>query len=290
MQPFSLKANAIGFVVATFLSWRGIKKKGLTRSGAATAFCVGFLLVCTGLRGFNLLVFYLLGTKATKFRKEIKQKMDGTVVLSGTIARGPSQVLACSLLAVILSLVHGIYCGEEKPIDFGEFSVASKLTCGVVAHHATCLADTLASELGILATSPPVLIIQPWRGVPPGTNGGVTLLGCFWSGFGGLLMGLFTIAFDFISGISPLHVVPMLAFSTCCGLLGSLLDSLLGATIQQSLYDPDSKLAYQSNDDVKSATKVVSGSNILTNEQVNLVSVAATTFLGGWVLGPFFFP
>ncbi|KAL3939010.1 MAG: hypothetical protein SGBAC_006198 [Bacillariaceae sp.] len=233
MQPFSPKANAIGFAVATFLSWRGLKKKGLTRSGAATAFCVGGILVCTGMRGFNLLVFYLLGTKATKFKKEIKQKIDGSLVLSGSMARGPSQVLACSLLAVILSLVHGTYCGEEKPIDFGAFSMPSKLTCGVVAHHATCLADTLASELGILAKRSPVLVTQPWKQVPPGTN---------------------------------------------------------GATIQRSLYDPDSKLAYQSNDDVKSATKVVSGINILTNEQVNLVSVAATTFIGGWVLGPLFFP
>lgn len=36
MQPFSLQANATGFAVATFLSWRGLKKKGLTRSGAAS--------------------------------------------------------------------------------------------------------------------------------------------------------------------------------------------------------------------------------------------------------------
>ena len=246
--------------------------------------------MCTGLRGFNLLVFYLLGTRATKFKKDIKLKMDGSLVLSGSIARGPSQVLACSLLAVILSLIHGVYYGEEKPIDFVEHSMASKLTCGVIAHHATCLADTLASELGILAKESPVLVTQPWKKVPPGTNGGVTLLGCFWSASGGFLMGLFTILFDSISGISPLHVIPMFVFSTCCGLLGSLLDSLFGATIQQSLYDPDSKLAYQSNDEVKSDTKVVSGINILTNEQVNLVSVALTTFLGGWVLGPLLFP
>lgn len=208
---------------------------------------------------------------------------------SGSIARGPSQVLACSLLAVILSLVHGVYFGEDKPIDFVECSMASKLACGVVAHHATCLADTLASELGILAKSSPVLVTQPWKKVPPGTNGGVTLLGCFWSALGGFLMGLSTIFFDSISGISPLQANSMLAFSTFCGLLGSLLDSLFGATIQQSLYDPDSKLAYQSNDEVKGATKVVSGINILTNEQVNLASVALTTFLGGWVFGPLFF-
>jgi len=289
MEPFSLKANAIGVAVAILLSTRGLKKKSLTKPGAATAFCVGFLLLCTGLRGFNLLVFYLLGTKATKFKKEIKQKLDGSLVLTGSFARGPDQVLACSLLAVVLSLVHGIYYGEEKPIDFVHQNMASKLSLGVVAHHATCLADTLASELGILATSSPVLVTQPWKKVPPGTNGGVTLMGCFWSLLGGFLIGLSTVLFDCISGISPLHAMPMILFSSCCGLLGSLIDSILGATIQQSLFDPASKLAYQSNDEVKSPTEVMSGMNFLTNEQVNLVSVALTTYLGGWALGSLFF-
>lgn len=71
-----------------------------------------------------------------------------------------------------------------------------------------------------------------------------------------------------------------------------MIDSILGAAVQQSLFDPDSKLSYQSNDDdTKSSTAkvVISGVDVLTNEQVNLVSIALTTVLGGWVLGPLFF-
>jgi uncharacterized protein (TIGR00297 family) len=255
----------------------------------SAAFCVGFLLICTGLRGFNLLVFYLIATKATKFKKGIKEKIDGSLSNSGSIARGPSQVLACSLLAVILSLIHGIYFGEEKPIDFGNQSLPSKLACGIVAHHATCLSDTLASELGILARSSPVLVTQPWKKVPPGTNGGITLMGCFWSAMGGFLIGLSTVMLDSISGILPIHAIQMIAFSTCCGLVGSLVDSILGATIQQSYWDPETKLVYQSNDEKPKSSKLVAGMNLLTNEQVNLVSVGITTFFGGWVLGPLFF-
>jgi uncharacterized protein (TIGR00297 family) len=255
----------------------------------SAAFCVGFLLICTGLRGFNLLVFYLIATKATKFKKGIKEKIDGSLSNSGSIARGPSQVLACSFLAVILSLIHGIYFGEEKPIDFGNQSLPSKLACGIVSHHATCLSDTLASELGILARSSPVLVTQPWRKVPPGTNGGITLMGCFWSTMGGFLIGLSTVVLDSISGILPIHSIQMIAFSTCCGLVGSLVDSILGATIQQSYWDPETKLVYQSNDEKPKSSKLVAGVNLLTNEQVNLVSVVITTFLGGWVLGPLFF-
>ena len=43
---------------------------------AIAAFAVGFLSVWTGLRGFNLLVFYQIGTTATKYKKDIKAKLD----------------------------------------------------------------------------------------------------------------------------------------------------------------------------------------------------------------------
>jgi hypothetical protein len=45
--------------------------------------------------------------------------MDGTVVATGSIARGTIQVLVCSLLAVIWSLIlHAIYYGRERPINY----------------------------------------------------------------------------------------------------------------------------------------------------------------------------
>jgi uncharacterized protein (TIGR00297 family) len=315
MEPFSLKANCLGLLIATLLSARAHKKRSLTVAGSSgksffhilrndlpiwtasslswfllAAFCVGFGLVSTGLRGFNIVVFYLLGTKATKYKKALKEKIDGTLSNSaGSIARGPGQVLACSLLAVILSLAHGIMFGAERPINFVNASMESRLTCAVIAHHATCLADTLASELGILSKRDPVLITKPWRNVPPGTNGGVTLMGCFWSALGGFIIGLSTIQLDFLSGLSPLNSSSVIAYSTTCGLVGSLVDSILGATMQQSFFDPDTKKVYQSNDEKPSSTKIVAGMNLLTNEQVNLVSVGITTFLGGYFLAPLFF-
>ncbi|TBU36320.1 integral membrane protein DUF92-domain-containing protein, partial [Dichomitus squalens] len=52
-------------------------------------------------------------------------------------------------------------------------------------HFACCLGDTLASELGILSRSPPILITTLKR-VPPGTNGGLSVLGTLASVGGGL--------------------------------------------------------------------------------------------------------
>jgi uncharacterized protein (TIGR00297 family) len=291
MEPFGFKATVLATLVAVLLSYRAIRKKSLTKSGAVTAFVVGFLSVVVGARGFNLLVFYQIGTTATKFKKDIKAKIDGTVATTGSQARGPTQVLACSVIAVALGLVHGFYCGAERPIQFTDDShLASSLSCAIIAHHATCLADTLASELGILSKSQPVLVTQPWRRVPSGTNGGVTAIGFFWSAVGGLVMGMSTIFFDSMSGKTPLNPFPMMAFSSTCGLLGSFLDSLLGATLQQTYYDPDSKMVFQQEDKKPSSAKLLVGRDLLTNEMVNLVSVALTTVIGGWALGPAFFP
>lgn len=61
-----------------------------------------------------MLVFYLIGTKATKFKHDLKEKIDGDAGQSSV--RGPHQVLACSGIAVILSLYHVYNYGEEKTI------------------------------------------------------------------------------------------------------------------------------------------------------------------------------
>ena len=58
-----------------------------------------------------------------------------------------------------------------------------------------CAGDTWASELGTVINlssekrSDPILVTNPWRKVPKGTNGGVSLVGLIASFGGGLAVG-----------------------------------------------------------------------------------------------------
>ena len=60
------------------------------------------------------LFYSKIGTMATKYKKEYKVTKDGDAGKSSV--RGPSQVLACSAIAVACSLYHAICYGEEKAL------------------------------------------------------------------------------------------------------------------------------------------------------------------------------
>mmetsp|Transcript_1635 Transcript_1635/g.2162 ORF Transcript_1635/g.2162 Transcript_1635/m.2162 type:complete len:288 (+) Transcript_1635:92-955(+) len=285
MKPFSTKSIALGTVIATLLAIKGTSKKSLSSTGAITAWMVGFLSLGCGTRGFLLLLFYQVGTMATKFRRNEKIKKDADAAKSSV--RSSQQVLACSGIAVILSLFHVIYYGEEKAIDFQISPKESTIACAIVAHYATCCGDTLASEFGILSQSKPFLITSPWRKVPHGTNGGISTFGTLSSCIGGLIIGFGCVIMDICTGLH-VHISKLLIFSAICGLLGSFIDSLLGATLQATYYDDDKKMVYCEKKDAPSNSDRICGMNCLSNAQVNLVSVFVTTVIGGLYLGPMF--
>jgi len=284
MIPFSPPLLILSTISATLLAYKAWKKPSLTPSGCIAAWIVGFLLFSTGPRGYLLLVFYQISIWASRYRREIKEKLSKDSEL-----RGVSQVLACSGLATLLSLWYAYDIGAEVSVEVEDSLRATVLTCAVLCHHATCLADTLASEMGILSRSSPRLITAPWKSVPPGTNGGITVSGCGWSLLGGFLIAVAFVFLDFVSGVRPIPVARILLFGSLCGLLGSLLDSLLGATVQTSYYEKDEKRVYQRHDRPATAIQIAGIVDLLNNEQVNFVSVILTCWLGGWVLGPLLF-
>jgi uncharacterized protein (TIGR00297 family) len=166
------------------------------------------------------------------------------------------------------------------------------LWCLYISHYSCAAADTWASELGILSKNKPRLVTSFFlRSVPHGTNGGMSIFGTFASLLGGTFIGLLFFVFSFsLSNQKPsIPQYPMIFVGALCGLLGSLFDSLLGATLQASYYSKDRQCIVKENIERKKDQSVVliSGSDLLTNEQVNLVSILMTMMCSvpiGWLV------
>ena len=159
--------------------------------------------------------------------------------------------------------------------------------CMYVAHYACAAGDTWASEVGVLAAPRPRLVTSLFlRAVPPGTNGGMSLLGTAASAAGGLFVGLlFCLLALLIDSPAPASQLPMALLGLVCGLLGSLLDSLLGATLQASYYSHRTRKVVRGPDPGDPSIEHLCGIDVLSNEAVNAVSIALT-MLAATVLGP----
>ena len=132
----------------------------------------------------------------------------------------------------------------------------------------------------------PVLVTQPWRTVPKGTNGGMSLTGTTASVLAGLFMGVVFWASGPARDQDAPSQLPLVWIGAGAGFFGSLLDSLLGATVQATYYDEDKKQIVEhapGGAAAGAAVVRVCGTAVLSNEMVNAVSVAATTFGTGWI-------
>lgn len=193
-------------------------------------------------------------------------------------------VLSCSLVATVLALVY-LYCeGEDAPVNWANAPRRSFLLCAYLGHYACCNGDTWASELGVLNTRRPFLCLPPFREVPVGTNGGISLLGTAASLGAGVFIGL-GFALLGIAAEQGHFQIGYVLLGAAAGLGGSMLDSAMGATLQATYYDTEKKCICSP---LTKNGKHICGWDILTNEQVNAISVAVVTYLSGWA-GKFFF-
>lgn len=188
--------------------------KQTTWDGALGGWIIGVAL-CFGLgwQGFVLLfLFFPVFTGIpTIFGRKLKNKMNTRIEHKG---RGFWQAMANTgppALCALLILV--------TPDSF-----KSTLTLGVIVGFTSVIADTVASEIGVLSKSKPISIIT-WRILETGSNGGISLLGTSASLIA-VCLYLFCAKLMFKLDLQSIFVMLIIA------MLSSVLDSLLGATLE----------------------------------------------------------
>jgi len=253
----------------------GLAKKSLDASGAAAAAVVGAATFASSTRlGVTLIAFFLVSSKLTKFKQERKSQIEKEFKPGGQ--RDWKQVLANGGIPTLLAVFVGFQTQAVDQVMRASASISTASMGAFLGYYACCCGDTWSSELGVLSRAPPKLITT-WKTVPPGTNGGVSALGLVAAALGGLFVGMaFALGGYLACGDVQLQAVVV---GGAVGFLGSLLDSLLGATVQYTGYDAEAnKVTHKPGEDVVR----ISGQPWLDNDAVNAVSATCCAAMAAW--------
>ncbi|XP_066039351.1 LOW QUALITY PROTEIN: transmembrane protein 19 [Chamaea fasciata] len=272
LRPISPWRWLFSVLVPLIIATQGFKKKSLDHSGALGGLVVGFILTVANYSFFSsLFVFFVTSSKLTKWKKDIKKQIDSEYKEGGQ--RNWVQVFCNGGVPTELALLYMIENGPgEIPIDFSKEYTASWMCLSLLGALACSAGDTWASEIGSVMSKSKPRLITTWEQVPVGTNGAVTLVGLVSSLLGGMTVGIayFITQLIFVTDLEiSAPQWPIIVFGAAAGLLGSIVDSYLGATMQYSGFDQTIGMVvnHQTTD-----SKHISGKPILDNNAVNLFS------------------
>jgi uncharacterized protein (TIGR00297 family) len=213
----------IGFILAMIIGVLAWWVGALSASGAWAAAVTGGLIF--GLGGFAwavlLMTFFITSSALSHAFK--KRKANLIEKFSKGDRRDWGQVLANGGLGALLAV--GYFIPPHHASLWLAFAGAM----------AAVNADTWSTELGVISPSLPRMITSGQR-VERGTSGGITLVGTL-SALGGAAL----IAIAAVILTAPKGWPIDLGLIILGGLLGSLIDSILGATIQAIYWCPTCK-------------------------------------------------
>ncbi len=210
----------LGFGLAILVSYLAYRLHSLDRAGAIAATFVGTIIF--GLGGWQwsivLLAFFISSSALSRAFKDRKYGLHEK--FSKGSERDAGQVLGNGGLATLFVILNVIF-----PHQLWTW-------IGFAAALGSVNADTWGTELGTLNPKPPRMITDLRKHVEAGTSGGISLWGTAAALLGASMIGLLA-ALLFSNGNGSLFLI-----ITVCGLLGSLFDSLLGATVQGMYFCP----------------------------------------------------
>lgn len=210
----------IGIVLASLIAVIAWRVGSLSASGAWAAVITGGLIF--GLGGLSwavlLMAFFITSSALSRAFKQRK------AILAEKYSKGDrrdwGQVLANGAVGALLAIGYFIPPHHEW------------LWMAFAGAMAAVNADTWSTELGVLSPMVPRLIINGQK-VERGTSGGITLVGTLAALGGAALIATLEIIFTPQQGwLTSLGIVII------GGLVGALIDSILGATVQAIYWCP----------------------------------------------------
>lgn len=216
----ALAANAVlGGVVLAF--------RFADVAGTALGVAIGVLVYFfAGWQGYTLfLAFVAVGSVLSKVGLKKKQAIGAAEAREGK--RGVSNVAA--------NLAVPAFCCLAYPLNAGHPAFLLAYAGAIAA----ALADTASSEIGALSGRQPVLITT-WKPAPHGTNGAVTPLGFVAAFAAAAGIAALTHFSGFLHLLFPGKADSKMSVTASCiivgaGMAGTIVDSLLGATVEDRI-------------------------------------------------------
>jgi uncharacterized protein (TIGR00297 family) len=261
-----LVLNAAASVLAL---WRGSVDPG----GAMVGMALGTIIFAVGSPFFWLILMaFFVSSTGLGWVRSVEKEALKSMHQKGS-RRDLFQVLANGGMGTLMALLFGL---TRDPAWAAGFAVS----------FASSNADTWASELGVLSRNDPVSLLR-LRPVPRGISGGVSLAGCAASLAGAIFIALIFAAENLSLRLLSGGFIRVAAFVAAGGFLGSLLDSLLGGTLQAqyvraagdaNLARPALLVTERAFTDEGVPNRLARGLAFVNNDVVNFASCAAVTF------------
>jgi len=242
--------------------------------------------------------FFFSSTKATNLHKQIKTKLLGKSYLKDK-KRNAIQVLCKSLFPTIVCLV--LFPRYGKGMNLFNLDQKEKfklfLDAFFIGFFESANADTWASELGILSREQPILILKGFKSVPKGINGAISRYGTVCSILGGMFISLVVVVCNILrfgimnyiySGIEVIFLsIKILLCGGVIGFIGSLIDSILGQTVQLTIYNITKECVIEKESEqeaIKNGDELkYYGKDIFNNSGINLVTGVITAIISGYI-------
>lgn len=212
-----LSDRFVGLLLVIITALLGYKKRAVSLSGLASGVIIGSAVVLLGglLLFLPLFTFFVIGSVFTKYKYDLKEMKGAAESEKGR--RKWKNVLSNGIPPLIFLFIWKISSNDGFLLAFFS-SIAADTS------------DTLSNEVGVLSKKDPILLFH-WKRVPAGTSGAVSSLGTTVAFLSSLL-----ISFEsyLISGGN----IRFLVIPAFCGFIGSIIDSILGALVQEKRICP----------------------------------------------------